>query len=885
MRYYLILAVIGFSTIGRSQSFIKNTTGRSLTFKEIQLQFDDFKKTQNLDKTRGWKMFKRYEAEMVLHTNGHGEPDGFADYIEEAIRSSEEKSAKGNSNVTWYPTGPSDIPENRQFYAENGVGRVNCVAFHPTSSSIYYVGVAQGGVWKTTNGGISYTPLTDNLPVTRISDICLDPNNPNTIYISVCDFEYVGTGLYLDGRKRHTHYGVGVYKSTNAGQTWAPTGLTFQLTDGDASLIRRIIVNHTNSSEVLACGVNGMYKSTDGGATWTKKLDSLFWEMEQVTSSGNVVYAATGWVKNSAMGQAAIFKSIDFGNTWTKLTTSIPATGGVQRIELEVAPSNINYVYALCVDDQSGFYGIYRSTNGGNSWTFQSGSPNILSWDEGYDAGGQGTYDLALCVDYTDPNKLYVGGINIWSSSDGGVNFYPATHWTYKNGVKTIHADIHAIQQQPGTHDFFVACDGGLYKTGNIQTGSWNSPWTTDWTNLSGGMQVASFYRISSSKNTADRLAAGAQDNSTFYRSGSNWSSIKGGDGMDNYLSPLNNQHALASSQYGNFGISTDDGFNVQPVNCNPLSESAEWTAPVVADYKQPNVVYIGNENIVRSDDFGETWTSLSSIYSNTIAQSNTEISALALSPTNSLVLYAARRVRHEINMKGFVFRTTDGGQSFTPITSNLPDSLYCTGIEVSPASSNEAAICMAGFAAGQKVYKTTNGGSSWTNISFNLPNIPVNCIKYVEQTGQLLAGTDLGVYVLNKNANTWVKYSDGLPNVIISDIEINPAANKIYVSTFGRGIWETALQGVVATSLDEQNQGQLITCRVYPSVNDGKFTLETPGSVSSKVEIIDIMGRVVYKTQIQKRITQLALDLPSGAYYVKVAGEATSSVQKIVIE
>jgi photosystem II stability/assembly factor-like uncharacterized protein len=296
-------------------------------------------------------------------------------------------------------------------------------------------------------------------------------------------------------------------------------------------------------------------------------------------------------------------------------------------------------------------------------------------------------------------------------------------------------------------------------------------------------------------------------------------------------------------------------------------------------------VVYIGNENIVRSNDLGQNWTPLSSIYSNSVTQSNTEISALALSSTNSLVLYAARRVRHELGKKGFVFRTTNGGQSFTAITSNLPDSLFYTGIEISPASINEAVICMAGFSSGQKVYKTTNGGTSWSNISYNLPNLPVNCIKYVEQTGQLMVATDLGVYILNKNENTWTKYSDGLPNVIVSDIEINPESNKVYVSTFGRGIWETNLQGIVATSLKEQKKDQTIFFKAFPSLNNGKFTLQTSTSQSTQLEVIDIMGRIVYSAGINKSVTSVDLDLPSGAYYLKLSSEGISGVQKIVIE
>ncbi|MGZ3921538.1 MAG: WD40/YVTN/BNR-like repeat-containing protein, partial [Bacteroidia bacterium] len=202
----IIILFLSFLFTGNlfSQTFLRNTNNRALTFKEIQLQFNKFRKENDLSKVKHWKHFKRYEADMQLHTNGHGEPAGFADYVNEAINVANEKN-QSTSSSPWFPVGPNAVPNNLTGYMENGIGRINCVTFHPTNTSTFFVGVAQGGLWKTTNGGASYTCLTDNLPITRISDIAIDPVNPNTMYISVCDFEYIGVGLYLNGRKRNTH--------------------------------------------------------------------------------------------------------------------------------------------------------------------------------------------------------------------------------------------------------------------------------------------------------------------------------------------------------------------------------------------------------------------------------------------------------------------------------------------------------------------------------------------------------------------------------------------------------------------------------------------------------------------------------------------------------
>jgi photosystem II stability/assembly factor-like uncharacterized protein len=281
------------------------------------------------------------------------------------------------------------------------------MAFHPTDPQTFFVGVAQGGVWKTTNAGISWTPLTDELPILRVSDIAIDANDPNIMYISLCDYAYIGVGLDLDDRKRHTHYGLGVFKTTDGGQTWAPTGLSFSQEDFDASLIRKVLINSENPNNLLACGVSGMYKSMDAGDTWEQILDSLFWDLVQDPADNQTLYAATGWLNAANVGSASIMKSTDFGNSWSVLPTEIPEQNAVQRIKIAIAPGNTNIIYAAAVDVVGGLHGIYKSLDAGNSWTSNVPSPsNPLDAFEGDGAGGQGTYDLTFHVDQFNPNKV-----------------------------------------------------------------------------------------------------------------------------------------------------------------------------------------------------------------------------------------------------------------------------------------------------------------------------------------------------------------------------------------------------------------------------------------------------------------------------------------------
>jgi photosystem II stability/assembly factor-like uncharacterized protein len=890
LTFFILIKCLSFSN---AQKFLtKNAPGKRIGFVEMQKRFDEWSKTVNLKKEKHWKYYKRWENDMQFKTDGRGELADPSIYINEAVRVSEQrknKQSSGFSAANWSPVGPFALPGNETGYMQNGVGRINCITFHPTDPNTYFVGVAQGGVWKTTNNGASWIPLTDNLPITRVSDIAIDPNNPNTMYISLCDFEYIDVALNIDGRKRNTHYGLGVYKTIDGGSTWFPTGLSFQLTNGDASLIRKIIINPANSNQLVACGVSGMYTSANGGVSWTQVLDFLFWDLVQDKVNTNILYAASGWLASSNIGSAAIYKSTDFGANWTELNTGIPATGVVQRIKLAIAPSDNNYVYAFAVDAVDGMYGIYKSTNAGTNWQFVNPGVNVLEYDQGGGGGGQGTYDLGFTVNATNKNIIYTGGVNVWASSNGGTTFDPVSHWTLSYGP-TLHGDIHFIETNPLTGDMFVCSDGGVYRTDAIISQSWStaqggSPWPTTWTDISDGLAITSFYRLSSSRNATGRLAAGAQDNATFYFDGSAWNTIFGGDGMDNYLDPIDDGVVIGSSQYGNFYYSPDGGISAFDPGTNVNNEQGEWVSPIIADYNNPGKLYAGLTNVTTSDDGGNSWYPLSPMPFNPV--NNNEMSALAVSNSNPNVIYGARRIRFEFDSPSTAYRTIDGGASWSDITANLPDSLYYTSMDVSQTNENTAYIGLAGLTAGQKIYMTTDGGTSWQNISFNLPNAPVNCVKTIPVTGEVLVATDFGVYMLDEDNGTWIDQSIGLPNVIVSDIEFNSALNKIYVATFGRGIWECNLSALVGVK-DKVKEN--VGVDLFPSPNNGTFTIKLSEKDNwnqiLNLEIIDVMGRKVYESSLKgQKSYQLTLNLPSGLYFAKIKGPKTNGVKSFVIK
>ncbi|MFN8395453.1 MAG: hypothetical protein U0176_12485, partial [Bacteroidia bacterium] len=548
LRYYLLFLPLVFAFCWLpAQGFLGTMKDAGpVDFPTFQRRLGDWSQQTNLKTTKGWKWIKRWEdfnAHRLMPDGSLPNPQLYLDAVEQ-IATDRTGTDKVTAADSWFPRGPNDYADPGFFGWEPGIGRINCIAFHPTDTNTYWVGVAQGGVWKTVNNGSSWTPLTDNLPMLRISDIAVNPVNTNEIYISVGDMAYLGAGLLTDNRKRHTHYGLGVYKTTDGGTSWFPTGLTVAQTDYDYSLTCRVLIHPSNTLTLVAGGTYGMRKSTDAGLTWTVTHDSLIWDIEPDPVDPQVIYASTGFRSSLNAGSVSILKSTDFGSTWTTLPTGLPARNSVQRVELAVAPSNHNYVYALCAGMDAGFWGMLRSTDAGATWNTQSSTPNILTWDEGISGGGQGWYDLAIAVNPTDPNTVYTGGINVWGSSDGGVTWDGASYWLPNYGP-SIHADQHQFAYNPLNGRFFVCNDGGLYATHNLLIGSWDDAinngsymWPTHWTRLSSGMQTTSFYRCSTSPGNPDLLLAGAQDNSTFFYDGTIWHHNFGGDGMDNFLHP-----------------------------------------------------------------------------------------------------------------------------------------------------------------------------------------------------------------------------------------------------------------------------------------------------------------------------------------------------------
>ena len=847
-----------------------------VSYRDLMAAYDNWiSDPSNVDQ-KGWKAYGRWIEMNRSRLNPDGNPADPSIFLGEVIKIQTEKEAAEQlkTGAGWSPVGPITKPPSANSSYSHGMGRINCIAFHPTNPDIYWIGVAQGGVWKTTDGGSTYTPLTDNLPILRVSDIAVNPKDPDNIFIAACDYAYIGVALDTDYRKRHTHYGIGVYKTTDGGITWTPTGLRYDQSELDKTLIRRVFFHPTQDGVLLAGGVSGIFKSVDDGANWTLMHNDIIWDIEQDFNNGSVIYATTGTIRSVSGNPATMIKSTDFGTTWTTLNTGWPEDFSIGRTEIGLTPQSSDYVYVVAANPEGSFYAFYRSTDAGATWQIRTSAEaggNILEAEQGW-------YDLAILVDPRNKERVFVGGLDMQVSENGGTTWTQASYWVMSEDDFTLHADHHQYKYNPVDQKYYACHDGGVARTSEVLPGARNDgKWATRWEERSNGMIITSFYRIGLCQMFPGYVVGGAQDNSTYYNRNGNWINFIGGDGMDCMINPDNPDIVYGSSQYGSLSRSDNGAGSTRYISPNGFgTNSCEWTTPIIQDLNNPNIIYTANNQIWKSSTMGNSWTQISNLPMAAGANKPLKINALALYPNNGTAIYAAQRIHYEYNQPSRLWRTLDSGAHWVNVTLGLPDSLYFTSIAIDATDSLTAWVTCGGFLEGQKVYRTNDAGTTWQNISLNLPNIPVNVVVFQENNENdiIYIGTDAGVYYYTAAGNTWQLFSNLLPNVIISDLEIHESTRKLYAGTFGRGIWMTDLAQVSGTN------GEVLATRrlsVYPNPAVDQITIDVEGITTSEVvvEIISVTGQQKYlKTE---RVTGNRLnrtinpDLPQGLYFLRV--------------
>ncbi len=699
--------------------------------------------------------------------------------------------------------GPAPINNGQTFaFSGNVSGRVASLAIDSKQSNIIYLAAAQGGVWKTTDSGNNWTPMTDNAPTQAIGAIAIDPTNSNIIY--------AGTG---EGNlSRDSFSGMGILKSTDGGKSWANLasdtflGLSFSNLIIDPNTPKTLYASIANgisggNSSVPTTRDPGIYKSTDGGVSWDNILkvgspefaSAVDIEMDKTNTS--VLY--------SSFFNKGVFKTTDAGQSWIQVEGGLPSEAA-SRIDIGIAPSNPNIIYASAGQANArDLLNIYKSTNGGLSWSIVSKPPESV-----FGNICQCFYDNIITVDPTDPNIVYYGGVTLYKSINGGQS--------WGDVATNMHPDFHAItiNSSSSGKQIYVGNDGGVWSSSD-EGQSWN--------NLNTTLNITQFQSVAIHPTDANITLGGTQDNGTnLYQGKLNWAHADDGDGgftaIDQvdpktmYHTDFNLKNVLISivrsKQGGQIGTweFAGEGLN--------QSDDVLFYAPFILDPNNQYTLYFGTSRLYRTTNQGQSWlpisdsltrtsstTSKKTNYKNNKASQHADnkelskqffisaISAIAVAPSNSSVIYTG-------SSDGAVFVSQNNGNSFQDVTDNLPNR-YISDLVIDPIISNTVYASLGGFQSGH-VFKSSTGGKNWQDISGNLPDVPANALVINPNNPRnLFVGTDIGLFQTDDGGQNW-SLIGGLPTLAIFDIAINSKLGILRVATHGRGVYELKLDNAV---------------------------------------------------------------------------------------
>lgn len=688
-----------------------------------------------------------------------------------------------------------------------------------------YAAAVGGGVWKTTNGGGTWAPLTDlNIPNIAVVSLAFKPGDTNTIYAGT------GEGFFNIDAIR----GAGIFVTTNAGGTWSQLAST---NNSNFHYVMDIVVSPRNTQRIFAATRAGVFRSNDGGGSWTQVATGTNGCTDlaiQMNRSIGYVYAACG-----TFAQTFVKRALD--GSATAFTDVFTAGASMGRTSLAIAPSNESIIYAMASSltgnaYQYGVLGIFRSVSNGASGSWTTQMPNNFSTTNpvplnnllltnpifgrlqpcGFGTTAffnQGWYDNVIAVDPVDSNRVWTGGIDLFRSDDGGVNFGIANYWWFTKGIDPnyAHADQHAITFDPGYNGgtnkiMYAANDGGIFKTldaqGTVGTSSSHVCGTppagmVNWTELSNNFTTTQFYHGTAYPDGVTFMG-GLQDNGTWRGTTAStvWSNLLGGDGGYTAVDTLGDVNAANDVIFGEF-----TGLSIQKSTNGGASFAAATTGITEAS---GNFEFI-NPFHMNPGTRTNLWTGGFFIW-RTINQATSWTQASALTPgTGSVSAIAASG----LDANKVVFGMTDGfigfntaaltATSATVWANTRPATNTVTSLAWDPSNSNNVWATYGGFAAG-RVFKSTNSGASWTAMpgagANTLPSVPALTVA-VDPTNsdRVYVGTDIGVFTTIDGGLNWFKEVTGFANVSVEWLDINTTApHRVYAFTHGRGAWRVDL-------------------------------------------------------------------------------------------
>jgi photosystem II stability/assembly factor-like uncharacterized protein len=753
----------------------------------------------------------------------------------------------------------------------NAGGRISSLAWGSWTSTTIYAGAASGGIFKSYGIGLPWFPVFDSAMSLSVGDIAVAPSDTSVIW--------VGTGEANAGGGSMAYDGSGVYRSLDAGDSWQHLGLE------NTGSIGRIAVHPDNAQICYVAAMGrlfsnnpdrGVFRTFDGGATWEKVLflnDSVG-AIDIVIDQQNpsILYAAL-WERvrrpdrrNYGGPGCGIYRSYDGGNTWTLLMNGLPAPSAqVGRIGIDISGSDPNTLYAIYADNVGYFDGVYKTTNGGDLW-FRTSDEELADCYASY-----GWWFGRITVDPLDPGIAYVIGFDIYKTTDGGNNWA----WISSN----VHVDQHDIYISPVLQGFLaLGNDGGIYHSGDA-----GNTWYFD-----NNLPITQFYTCEIDEQHHERLYGGTQDNGTnrtLTGEADEWEPIYGGDGFYVLVDPLDNAYVYAEYQYGNFARSTNGGNSFMTAMSGISgSDRKNWNTPFAFDPNNPQTLYYGANRLYRTTNRALNWQVISPDLTNGSANSNVvygTITTIAVAPSNSQFIYAGTD-------DGNVWRTSNGGGAWNNISSGLP-LRWVTRVAADPHEAQTVYTTLSGYRYDNylpHVFRSTDGGENWTDITGNLPDAPVNDIiidPVLDST--LYIATDFGVHVTRDFGLYWEMLGDDLPNVPVVDLDFHPATRMLVAATYGRSMYSFDVDQLIVVNDDRQLAGRI---NIFPNPVDEVLNIKDCFAQENiEYLIVDMRGREILKGRLAggNETHSIRVSILSPGQYLLRINSANNLYSKIFVK
>lgn len=668
----------------------------------------------------------------------------------------------GINAAGWTALGPGNIG-----------GRVRAILAHPTLTNKLWAGSVSGGIWVSTDGGASWSPVNDFMGNLSITSLVMDPSDANKIYAAT------GEGFYNIDAKR----GAGIFRSTDGGATWSQLSGTNPASGSQWYYVNRMAVHPSNGNILLAATGSGTYRSTDGGGVWTQVASGRALDVRFNPSDGN----------NAIVGRdnGQVLYSTNAGTSFTPVTL----VSGAARVEVAYAASTASTAYAVVNAESvcSSCAYVYTSTDGGANWSYVS-SPNHLS--------GQGWYNNTLWVDPTTPAHLIIGGLDLWRSTNSGASWTKISQWY--SAPSSPHADHHTIVSAAGyngssNRKIYFGNDGGVYQAADITAVGLTSGWTA----LNNGLGVTQFYGGAGRAAAGGRIVGGTQDNGDLKWSGAgtNWSAIYGGDGGYSAADSADDNYLYGEYVYLAIHRSTNGGATTSII-CNGITEgyqhaswgcgtggttAANFIAPFILDPNNNNRMLAGAKSLWISDNVKASTPSWAIRKGAAGAGSSYYISAIAVAEGNPDIIWVGHN-------NGSVYYTTNGSAAsptWTQVT-GLPSRMVLRFL-IDKDDHNRVYVAFGGYSA-SNLWRSTNGGSTWTDIHGALPSVPVRSVlRHPSNSNWLYAGTEVGVFTSENGGGTWATTNDGPANVSVDELFWYDNTRLVAV-THGRGLFMTTV-------------------------------------------------------------------------------------------